>query len=41
MVDTKLKYSFDLGINGDIISAYASINKALEVLNWTQKHSLD
>lgn len=38
---TQLKHSFGPRRKGDIISAYASIDKALEELNWTPKYSLD
>ena len=38
---TQLKYSFGPRRKGDIISAYASIDKAKKVLNWRPKHSLD
>lgn len=39
--NTQLKYSFGPRRKGDIISAYACIDKAKAVLNWTPKHSLD
>ena len=41
VTDTQLKYSFGPRRKGDIISAYASIDKAKAALNWTPKHSLD
>ena len=41
VTNTQLKYSFGPRRKGDVISVYASIDKALEELNWTPKYSLD
>ena len=41
VANTQLKYSFGPRRKGDIISAYASIDKALKELNWAPKYSLD
>lgn len=41
MAKTSLPFKFGPRREGDIIAAYASIDKAKALLNWTPKHSLD